>query len=64
VFLEFSGEVCKLGDWGKGLVNSLGINYREKCFKILAFDVTQRYDSIQRFVIADVKLRELGGEVN
>jgi hypothetical protein len=45
-------------------VNSLGIYDREKSFKVFAFDVTQRYESVQRFVIADAELRKLGGEVD
>jgi len=41
-----------------------GIYDREKSFKVFAFDVTQRYESVQRFVIADAELRKLGGEVD
>ena len=56
--------VVRLGERAKGFVNSLGIYDREKGIKILAFDVTQRYEVVQRFVITDAELRELGGEVD
>ena len=45
-------------------MNSLGIYDREKGIKILAFDVAQRYEVIQRFVVTNAELRELGGEVD
>ena len=44
-------------------MNSPGIYNREKGFKILALDATQRYDSTQGFVITDVELAKFGGEV-
>ena len=45
-------------------MSSLGIYDREKGIKILAFDVAQRYEVIQRFVVTNAELRELGGEVD
>jgi hypothetical protein len=45
-------------------MNSRGIYDGEKSFKIIAFDVTQRYDGVQRFVITDTELGKLGGEVD
>lgn len=45
-------------------MNSQGVYDGEKSFKIIAFDVTQRYDRVQRFVITDAELRKLGGEVD
>lgn len=45
-------------------MNSHGVYDGEKSFKIIAFDVTQRYDRVQRFVITDAELRKLGGEVD
>ena len=63
VFPKISGGcVNSIGDRSKGFMNSLGIYDREKCFKVLVFNVTQRYDSTQRFVITDVELRKFGGE--
>jgi hypothetical protein len=56
--------VCKLGDRVKGFMNSRGIYDREKGFKIFAFDVTQRYDGVHRFVITDAELGKLGEEVD
>jgi hypothetical protein len=46
-----------------GLTNLLGIYDREKGLKISAFEVIQRYDSRERFVIADTKLGKSGGEI-
>ena len=37
---------------------------REKGLEILAFDVVQRYDSVQRFVIAYVKTGQFVIEVS
>ena len=61
---KFLAGESTIGDRSKAFVNSLGIHDREKCFKVLAFDVTQGYDSTQRFVITDVELRKFGGEVD
>jgi len=44
-------------------MNSRGIYDGEKSLEIIAFDVTQRYDGVQRFVITDAELGKLGGEV-
>jgi hypothetical protein len=43
-------------------VNSRGIYDGEEGFKITAFDVTQRYDCDQGFVITDTEVGKLGGE--
>lgn len=43
-------------------MNSRGIYDGEEGFKITTFDITQRYDSVQRFVITDAELGKLGGE--
>jgi hypothetical protein len=43
-------------------MNSRGIYDGEKSVKIIAFDVTQRYDCVQGFVITDAELGKLGGE--
>lgn len=56
--------MCKTRGQGKGFVNSRGIYDREKGFEIIAFDVTQRYDGVQGFVITDAELGKLGGEVD
>lgn len=45
-------------------MNSRGIYDGEKSFKIIAFDVTQRYDGVQRFVVTDAELEKLGSEVD
>jgi hypothetical protein len=45
-------------------MDSRGIYDGEKSFKIVAFDVTQRYDGVQRFVITDAELGKLGGKVD
>ena len=45
-------------------MNLPGIYDREKGFEILAFDVVQRYDSVQRFVIAYAKTGKFGIEVS
>jgi hypothetical protein len=45
-------------------MDSRGIYDGEESFKIIAFDVTQRYDGVQRFVITDAELGKLGGEID
>jgi hypothetical protein len=45
-------------------MNSRGIYDGEKGFKIVAFDATQRYDGVQRFVITDAEPGKLVGEVD
>jgi hypothetical protein len=45
-------------------MNSRRIYDGEKSFKVIAFDATQRYDGVQRFVITDAEPGKLGGEVD
>jgi hypothetical protein len=45
-------------------MNLRGIYDGEKGFKVIAFDATQRYDGVQRFVITDAEPGKLGGEVD
>lgn len=53
-----------IGRQGKGPTNSLGIYDREKCLEIIAYDVVQRDDSTQMFMIANVEFRKFVIEVS
>jgi hypothetical protein len=65
VFVEISSRECKTRRQGKGFFTNLpGIYDREKGFEILAFDVVQQYDGVQRFVIAYAKTGKFGIEVS
>jgi len=63
VFIEVSERCVNLATGQKDLVNSHGIHDREKCFKVLALDITEGYDGVQGFMITDTKLGKRGGEV-
>ncbi len=63
MFIEVSERCVNLASGQKDLVNSHGIHDREKCFKVLALDITEGYDGVQRFIITDTKLGKRGGEV-
>lgn len=63
MFVEISSRECKTGRQGKGFTKLPRIYDREKGFEILAFDVVQRYDGVQRFVIAYAKTGKFGIEV-
>ena len=56
--------MCEFGDREKEYVDSHGIYDGKKGFKIIAFDATQRYDGVERFVITDTEPGKLGGEVD
>jgi hypothetical protein len=64
VFVKISGQECEIGRQGKGLTNLPRIYDREKRLEILAFDVVQGYDGMQRFMIANAKLAKFVIEVS
>jgi len=62
--VAISGQECKSGRRGKGFTKLPGIYDREKGFEVLAFDVVQRYDGVERFVIAYAKTGKFVIEVS
>ena len=64
MFVKISVQECKTGRRDKGFTNLPGIYDREKGFEILAFDVVQRYNSLQRFVVVYAKTGKFVIEVS